>query len=114
MKYIAKSNAVRFENSKSCNVYEYDFDTDVIDTARVCISGRYPEGGYAKNTICSEVAYVLSGTGEICIDCSVQVLNEGDTILINPNQKFFWDGNIELLITCTPKWDSKQYEVFGI
>jgi quercetin dioxygenase-like cupin family protein len=36
-------------------------------------------------------------------------LKAGDLILIEPGEKFFWDGSMTLFIPCVPAWHPEQY-----
>jgi mannose-6-phosphate isomerase-like protein (cupin superfamily) len=114
MQYLPKEKSQQFVNGKTCTVYEYDFGSEVMDTARIEISGRYPEVGFAQNTVCTELAYVLKGSCVVTVNGVEQVLAEGDSVLINPKDSFCWDGTVELLITCTPKWNKDQYVILGV
>ena len=37
-------------------------------------------------------------------------LNQGDLILIEPGEKYFWQGNLKLFISSTPAWSPEQYK----
>lgn len=114
MKYISKESSTRFENSKTCIVHEYNFDTNLIDTAHVQIQGRYPETGSVRNRVSTEVVYVISGEGRVCIDGKEQSLCVGDALCIHPQESFHFEGVMGLLVTCTPKWSHEQYEEVGV
>lgn len=113
MKFIPKNKTSRFENSKNCIVYEYSFKNKSIDGAKVVISGRYPEVGYASNVISQELVYVLGGKGYLIVkdESKKVILKEGDCVLIEKKELFFWKGNMKLFISCAPAWNSDQYKL---
>lgn len=110
MKYICKDAANKIKNSKTCTVREYKLDRQNIDIAQVTISGRYPEDGSVKNNVSTEVCLVISGSGSIVVDKEKTLLQAGDVILIEPGEKFFWEGVMEIVISCSPAWSIEQYK----
>jgi mannose-6-phosphate isomerase-like protein (cupin superfamily) len=93
-------------------VYEYEsiHDTD-INGAYSVINGRFPEAGFSYNEKCKEMVYVVSGKGTLTIDLETFEIEEGDTILILPKEKFYWVGdNLKIFIPCTPAWYPEQYK----
>lgn len=111
MDYVKSKDATRFKNSDSCTAIEYEFkDENDINIAAIELSGRYPEQGYAVNTICKELVYIKNGTGNLTTANSSINLEPGDTVLIKPNERYYFDGNMELLISCSPAWSPSQYQ----
>ena len=37
-------------------------------------------------------------------------LQEGDMILIEPGERYFWDGNLTMFVPCTPAWYPGQHK----
>jgi len=111
MKIIAKSQREIFRHDPDCVIYEYSFGDDAIDGCIVKLNGRYPQKGFALNAVCKEMAYVISGSGKINVENKEHGLSEGDAVLINPNEKFYWQGNLELFIPCAPAWSVNQYKI---
>lgn len=74
------------------------------------IVGREPEVGWAQNAVCTEVAYVISGSGWIEVkDAEQRRIYSGDVVRISPGEKFFWHGELTLAIACSPGWFAEQY-----
>lgn len=112
MKVIKKDESLRKENSSNCINNEYSFGDNDIDLCTSKITGRYPESGYCLNKISKELIYIVSGSGKIVFTDREVKYKKGDSILIYPNEKYFWDSkNSDVIITCTPAWSITQYEV---
>jgi len=79
-----------------------------VDCALNIITGRYPEKGYAENTECKELVYVLEGTGTINKKDETISFESGDVILIDKGDIYFWDGNCKIIMICTPAWRKEQ------
>jgi len=37
-------------------------------------------------------------------------IGAGDLVLINPGEKFYWQGNMEIFMPCAPAWSPDQYK----
>jgi mannose-6-phosphate isomerase-like protein (cupin superfamily) len=111
MKIVKKSQRQEFKHDESCVIYEYSMGDNAIDGCIAKINGRYPEKGWALNESSKEMAYMIAGAGKITVENQEFALGEGDAALIQPNEKFFWFGNLELFIICTPAWHSGQYKL---
>ncbi len=101
----------RFENSKTCVAIEYPLHDKDINGTIIELSGRYPEKGLAVNLECKELAYVVKGEGILVVKGKKYSLEEGDVVLIEPNEKYFWQGNMMLFMVCTPAWSPKQHKI---
>jgi len=111
MKIVKKTQRQEFKHKTDCVIYEYDMGDYAIDGCVAEINGRYPENGWATNKISKEMTYVINGSGKIYVENIECNINEGDVILINPNEKFYWQGNLKLFIPCAPAWHPDQYEI---
>lgn len=80
-----------------------------INGAVIELSGRYPETGRVVNTTCTELLYVISGMGEASTADEQVALSLGDQLLIQPNEAYYIEGNLELYIACTPAWSPDQH-----
>lgn len=109
MQVVHKSVAHEFANGKACTAYEYIMDETAINGAVIRLTGRYPDVGCVMNTRCKELVYIIKGTGKLIVSDTEHFLSEGDMVLINPNEKYFWEGSMLLLITSTPAWTVDQY-----
>lgn len=108
MEVRRKNDAVRHENSPVCVAYEYGLPTTKIDSAVIELSGRYPDDGWALNTACTALVYVVKGEGKVIFPKGETHLAEGGQILISPNEKYAFDGTMELLFSSTPAWSPDQ------
>ena len=110
MKIIYKEQTEVFKNGNSCYATEYPLGEKDIDNAVIKVTGRYPEKGYVINLECKELAYIISGAGKIVVEDKEASLKDGDLVFIEPGEKFFWDGNFIMLISCAPAWNHDQYK----
>ena len=112
MKFIKKSNAVKGANSNKCETLEYSFKDKDMDLGIATITGRYPENGFCVNTISKELIYVLDGNGKLYFENNCIEFEEGDSILINSNEKYYWDSTYCIVsMTCTPAWNEEQHKL---
>ena len=109
MKVVKKSQSKRFKNSDKCTAYEYPLNDKDINGSVIKIAGRYPDNGSVMNEVCKELAFVLSGTVTLNADGKKVKLEKGDEVLIEPGEKYYWDGKCKLFIVCTPAWYPKQH-----
>jgi mannose-6-phosphate isomerase-like protein (cupin superfamily) len=105
-----KENRVRHENSLKCIAYEYPMKDKDINVAFIEIDGRYPDNGYVTNESVKEVVFVAKGKGKIVIENKKYDLKEGDVALIQPKEKYFFDGKLELVVSCNPAWYPEQHK----
>ena len=111
MQYVSKSQAKTHANSPQCTAIEYPtLDTD-INGAVIELHGRFPETGMGKNTVCKELCYVVSGSATITLGGAEQVVNQGDVVLINVGEQYFWEGECTLFVSSTPSWTMEQYVI---
>ena len=109
MKTCNGSQTIERKNSEHCVVTEFPIEDHDIDFAIVKVSSRYPVSGYAVNTISKEIVYVQEGTGKVVVGDVGYALITGDVVLISPNEKFYWDGNMTLHISCAPAFTPEQH-----
>src|ERR1700722_10919296 len=108
MKVIKKGDTIAFTNSKTCHGQSFDFGSKDLDIAVVTVNGRYPDKGHLVNEECREIAYVLSGSGLVEIADETHELAPGDGVMINPGERFYWQGNkLEMLMPCAPAFSPK-------
>jgi mannose-6-phosphate isomerase-like protein (cupin superfamily) len=106
---VKKSESKRFANSSTCTVYEYEHGDKDLNIAVGEIRGRYPETGNVMNKVFKEIVLVNEGSGKIVIEGKVFSLEEGDSILIEPNKKYFWEGNMKLIMVCNPPFKTENH-----
>ncbi len=106
---IKKSERKRHENSPTCIAYEYSLGDKDINVAFIEINGRYPDKGRVVNKICKEIVFVVGGEGKMEIDKKTFPISEGDSVLVKPNQKYFFQGKLEIITCCNPAWYAEQH-----
>ena len=55
------------------------------------------------------MAYIINGSGRIVVEDQEYMLNRGDLILIDVKEKYYWEGNLEMFVSCTPPWNANQH-----
>jgi len=110
MKIIKKEETKEVRNSKGCVAIEYPSDDKDINGAVIKLSGREPDEGRVVNLECKELAYVIKGSGKVSIEGNEIELNEGDLVVIEPGERFYWEGEMEMFMPCAPAWHPGQYK----
>lgn len=110
MKIAFKNQATQKKNSNMCSVTEYPLNDSMLDIAIATIAGRYPENGRVINRECKELAYVQRGEGKIVINGEIISLTEGDSIIIDAGEPYYWEGNMQLFLSCRPAWTVAQHQ----
>lgn len=110
MKLIRENQTSIHKNSNNCIATEYPINDKDIDISIVRIKGRYPNRNRVVNRKCKELIYIMKGSGEISIEEKKITLKKGDTILIEPGEKYYWKGNMTLIVSCSPAWYPEQHE----
>lgn len=112
MKYINLENSVKFENSSKCTVNEYFFEDPDIDLCMTEITGRYPDSDYCLNEKCKELIYIIKGNGTIYFENDSINYTEGDGIIIDKNEKYYWDSKYtKAIMVCNPPFSKEQYKI---
>ncbi|MFH1089678.1 MAG: cupin domain-containing protein [Candidatus Uhrbacteria bacterium] len=109
MKIIHENQTEKFKNSENCTAIEYPLGDKDINGAIVKLTGRYPDKGRVVNLKCKELCYVIEGSGRIVIDNQEVALCQGDLILIELGEKYFFDGNLTIFVPCVPAWYAEQH-----
>ena len=111
MKKISLNKAEEIKNSDSCIATEYDFKDRDIDISTAVIKGRYPEKGFCVNTQVKEIIFVIDGRGEIFKGNERISFQKGDAILIDKNEKYFWNADCKVVMSCSPAWHIEQHKI---
>lgn len=106
---IKKQERVKHINSPRCIAYEYLHKDKDISIALVEISGRYPDEGFVMNKVVKELIFVAEGKGKVVISDREHKLGKDDALLIQPKQKYFFEGNFKLVISSHPAWTPQQH-----
>lgn len=109
MKITRKAKSIERKNSDICLVTEYPPMDDHLDFAIVNISGKYPPSGAATNLQCKEIVFVHEGEGTVVVNGTSQPLEAGDVVLIEPGERFVWEGKMSLFIACHPAFTIEQH-----
>ena len=110
MKFVSKNHTTTHKNSESCIATEYSLGDSDIDFATVEIMGRYPDEGRVMNQISKEACLILKGGGKIVIEGKETELHEGDVVLVESGEKYFWGGTMTIAVACTPPWSMGQHK----
>ena len=110
MEYVKYEAAVKHVNSSHCIAHEYPMQNSEINIGVVEISHRYPDQGYAMNHKCSEIGYILKGSGKLVTESAEVNLSHGDAVYISRGEKYYWEGNVTVVISSTPAWYPEQHE----
>lgn len=109
MKICRKEQIIERKNSDACLVKEFPCEDAELNFALIKVLARYPERGLAINRISKELAYVQEGSGKVVVNNIEHNLKTGDLVLIEPNETFYWDGEMTLHISCTPVFTPEQH-----
>ena len=110
MKVAYKQQTIERRHNEACRITEYHLGEESdINGVLATINGRYPLAGRASNLKCKELAYVCEGSGKLVIEGKELVLKKGDLVLIDPAEKYFWEGQMSLFLSCTPAWQPEQH-----
>ena len=109
MQISYKHQATERTNGDACVVIKPCIEDETMDFVIVEITGRYPSANQATNLKCKEIIYVNAGSGKVVIEGKAYLINAGDVILIEAAEKFYWEGNMNLSISCRPAWTQEQH-----
>jgi mannose-6-phosphate isomerase-like protein (cupin superfamily) len=110
MKIVRKNQTQSVRNSAGCVAIEYPLGDKDINGAVIELSGREPDKGRVVNLQCKELVYVINGSGKVVVEGEEINLEAGDLFLIEPGEKFFWEGNMTMFMPCAPAWYVGQYK----
>ena len=110
MEIIKKEQSQKFING-NITAYEYPSENKSINSGYVEIRGRYPAEGWICNQVCTELAFIIRGSAILTTQTESFSLKEMDQIIINPNEKYFWNGDCDVLVPSTPPWFPEQTKI---
>ena len=111
MEIVYKQDTKEFKNDTNCLAIEYPMKNKNINGSIIKISGRYPEKGLVLNEVCQELVYVTEGNGKIVVNGQHYELEQGDSILVESGEKYYWEGFFTLFIASTPAWYLGQHKI---
>ncbi|MDR1476676.1 MAG: hypothetical protein LBI17_00945 [Rickettsiales bacterium] len=104
MQIVKSSESIKKAGFGKCEVIEYPMDAKAIDICIVKVFGRVPAAGYKMNEISDAACHVVSGTGAI----NEASVSAGDSFSISRGEKYFFDGEFTMTMSCTPAWEAEQ------
>jgi len=108
---VKKSQAKKFDNSKDCVVWEYEYPSKLFSFATAQINGRYPSKKRVTNLECEETYYVVSGTGVIHSERGDFKIEPGDLYFFKKTEKYWVEGRkLFLVLVNAPKWTPEQHK----
>lgn len=110
MKISKKIQSKQIVVSDYCKALEYPLMDKVIHGAVIELSGRYPDQGYTRNEVVTELAYIISGSGKLIGRKDEIEFSEGDQLLIEPGEDFYWQANAKVFMPCAPAWYPEQHK----
>lgn len=109
LEHVKQESRIKHTHSKNCTVYEYPMTNDSMNLAVAEITQRYPDQGYALNHTCHEMGYILKGSGKLVTEKQELCVSAGDAVYIPAGEKYYWEGDVTLLLPSTPPWHPEQY-----
>src|SRR3989344_7378963 len=111
MKLVSKNKSKTINIIETCIAVDYpDGDKDIWG-AVIRLNGRYPLKGYTVNEKCKELVYFLKGSGKLVLENKIISVKKGDQLVIEPGEKFYWEGKMEMFMPCAPAWYPEQHKV---
>ncbi len=112
MKKWSDDEGTEFRNSAICFGKEFKPATDKIDLAKISIRGDFPENGrwgYLEDT--HEMAVIVKGSGFIQTKAGQRYeLTEGDVVYVEPQERFRWGGNMDMIVPCGPAFKPENHK----
>ena len=108
MKIVKYKDAVKFSDSDKCIGLEYPLGDEDINFSIATILGRYQQTVFCKN---DEWIYVIDGSGTLNKQNEVIEFSEGDVILINKKEIYYWDAFCTIAMPCTLAWYPLQHKL---
>lgn len=110
MKKMKLSETEKNVNSEKCVCQEYNFGSPDLDLGVCKITGRYPDSGVVYNEKSKELVYVLEGNGTLYINELEIPFQAQDAILIEPQEKYYFDANCTVALICNPAWQKENHK----
>ncbi len=110
MKFVTKKQSIQHKNSDTCIAIEYPMADKDLNCALIKLDGRYPETGFLVNKVCKELVYILKGAGVVGLGTGEQTLRADDMLILDPGEKYYFEGQLEMLMPCSPAWYPEQHK----
>ncbi len=66
---------------------------------------------FNNSELCIATEYVIEGYGEIHKENETITFKQGDAILIDKGEKYFWIANCKIAMSCSPAWTPHQHKI---
>lgn len=108
--YVPPTKAVDRERP-GFSAIDIGLPSSAANLAEICLTGRYPETGFAMNTQSEMFVRVLEGQVTLSCEGYEATMKAGSTVLVETNRPYFWmpDGFVRLLVFSTPPWTPEQH-----
>ena len=108
MDHIPQARAEEFQNGNVIS-WEYATASETMNVARIRIEGRYPEEGFTSNREVDSIIHILGGRGLLGTKEGARVeLAPHDQVHLAVGDAYYFEGNLELIYSATPKWTPGQ------
>jgi len=108
---ITKKDQSQIFHNGNITAHEYPTQNKNISGGYVEINGRYPKEGWICNQDCTELVFVIKGSTTLTNEEKSIILNEMDQAIIDPKEKYFFDGNCIVFVPSTPPWTPEQTKI---
>ena len=110
MSIARKEQVKEIKVGETMTAYEYPVMDEALHGAVVKLNGRYPLQGRVVNEKCTEIGYVIAGSGKLVIEGQEIDFKEGDQLLIKPGEKYYWEAQATMYMPCAPAWYPEQHK----
>lgn len=97
-------------------IKNYPFPTKNLSITNIKVNGRHPVDKtkqHIEHTL-TLICYIISGKGTFVIEGKIYQVTKGDALFIQPDQKYYIEGNVEYLVCCEPAYYREQHEQVAI
>ena len=108
---ITKKEQSLIFNIGDVTAHEYPSKNKDISGGYVEIKGRHPAEGWICNQDCTELVFISRGSVTLTTDQGSFVLNELDQVIIEPKERYYWDGDCVAFVPSTPPWTLEQTKI---
>lgn len=110
MKIARKSETKVNKVGETCVAYEYRLLDKRVHGSLIEVTKRYPDVGFSRNDVCTELAYIIEGSGKLVGRNMSLDFSQGDQLVIDPGEDFYWEGKAKIFMPCAPAWYPEQHK----
>ena len=108
---ITKKDQSQIFHNGNVTAHEYPSQNKNISGGYVEIKGRHPSEGWIYNNLCTELVFIIRGSTTLTTEKESTILNEMDQVIIEPKERYFFDGDCIAFVPATPPWTPEQTEI---